>query len=86
MSMSDEKLDRIAEDVAATRANILNLKEYIITVSGNVTDIRKDLGAHKENTEAHGRKASDQMQGTIVAWLAVAASLIVGLVDYTRKK
>ncbi len=86
MSMSDEKLDRIAEDVAATRANILNLKEYIIAVSTNVSDVRKDLSSHKENTEAHGLKASEKTQAVIVAWLAVAASLLVGLVDYTRKK
>lgn len=84
--MSDEKLDRIAEDVSATRANILNLKEYIIAVSTNVSDVRKDLSSHKENTDAHGRRASEQTQSIIVAWLAVVAAIAVGAADYLRHK
>ena len=82
--MSDDKLDRIAEDCAATRANILNLKEYIIAVSNNVTDVRKDLTSHKENTDAHGRRASEQTQSIIVAWLAVVVAGMVGVADYLR--
>jgi len=81
---SNAKLDRIAEDCAATRANILNLKEYIQAVGVNVADVRKDLAAHKENTDAHGRRASEQAQSIIVAWLAVVVAGMVGVADYLR--
>ena len=87
MSESSElKLDRIAEDVAATRANILNLKEYVIAVSTNVTDVRRDLSAHKENTDAHGRHASEHAQSIIIAWLAVVVAGMVGVADFLRSR
>ena len=82
--MSDDKLDRIAEDCAATRANILNLKEYVQSVSVSLQGVRQDLASHKENTDAHGRRASEQTQSIIVAWLAVVVAGMVGVVDYLR--
>ena len=82
--MDNEKLDRIAEDCAATRANILNLKEYVQSVSVSLQGVRQDLASHKENTDAHGRRASEQTQSIIVAWLAVVVAGIVGIADYIR--
>ena len=82
--MDNEKLDRIAEDCAATRANILNLKEYVQSVSVSLQGVRQDLASHKENTDAHGRRASEQTQSIIVAWLAVDVAGMVGVADYLR--
>ena len=82
--MDNEKLDRIAEDCAATRANILNLKEYVQSVSVSLQGVRQDLASHKENTDAHGRRASEQTQSIIVAWLAVVVAGMVGVADYLR--
>jgi len=82
--MDNDKLDRIAEDCAATRANVLNLKEYIMAVAENVTDVRRDLAQHKESQDAHGRKSSEMTQSIIVAWLAVVVAGMVGVADYLR--
>ena len=84
--MSDDKLDRIAEDCAATRANILNLKEYIMAVSANVSDVRKDLSSHKESVDAHGVKASNRASAEIVAWLGIVAACAVGIIDFVKRK
>ena len=81
---SNARLDRIAEDCAATRANILNLKEYVQSVSTSLQGVRQDLQIHKENTDAHGRRASEQTQSIIVAWLAVVVAGMVGVADYLR--
>ena len=83
--MDSEKLDRIAEDCAMTRANIMNLKEYVVSVSTSLQGVRQDLQNHKENTDAHGRRASEQTQSIIVAWLAVVVAGMVGVADYLRK-
>lgn len=84
--MSEDKLDRIAEDCAATRAHIINLKEYIQAVSNNVSEVRKELASHKESADAHGRKAGDRATSEILAWLGIVSAIGVGVVDYFRKK
>jgi hypothetical protein len=82
--MDNEKIDRIAEDCAATRANILNLKDYVVAVSLNVAEVRRELAQHKESQDAHGRRASEQAQSILVAWLAVVVAGMVGVADYLR--
>ena len=49
-----------------------------------VTDVRRDLAQHKESQDAHGRKASEQVQSIIVSWIAVVVAGIVGVSDYLR--
>lgn len=80
------KLDKIAEDVAATRADTRNLKEYIQAVSTNVKEVRVDLQEHKENTEAHGMNVAVRSTGNIVSWLGLGVAAVVGVAEFLRKK
>lgn len=56
-----DKLDRIAEDAAATRTDIKNLYEYIKAVSINQKETAKSFQDHKEDPKAHGL-------GGIIQW------------------
>lgn len=78
------KLDRIAEDVAATRADTRNLKEYVQAVSGNVKEVRDDLSEHKEDVEAHGLKAARGSLGAIVSWLSLVVAAGALVVEFLR--
>ena len=75
----DDKLDRIAEDCAATRAHIINLKEYISSVGDNVSELRECLYQHKENTDAHGRKSADGTMNQVISWLSLAVAALLGI-------
>lgn len=75
------KIDAIAENVAATRADTQNLKEYLKAVSENVRDVRKDLQEHKESPEAHGRGAV----GAVVGWLGLIVAAGVAVREFVKR-
>lgn len=78
------KIDRIAEDVAAMRADTHNLKEYIQAVSSGTARVRDDLAAHKENVEAHGRKGENTAISSVIAWLGLAMAAVLGILEVRR--
>jgi len=82
--VDNEKINTIALDCAVIKSQMMDLREYIVSVNTSVQGVRQDLASHKENTDAHGRRASEQTQSIIVAWLAVVVAGMVGVADYLR--
>lgn len=82
---SESKLDRIAEDCAATRAHVQNLKEHIIAVGMNVRDVQNDLLEHRESIDAHGRKAADGALSQVAAWFGLALAAVAAAFEIRRQ-
>lgn len=77
-----DKLDRIAEDGAATRADVKNLNAYIGAVRDNQKSSDAKLSAHLLDPEAHGAKAaSNRVSGIIqvATFIIAAVAFILGL-------
>ncbi len=66
------------------QSNQDNTKEHIIAVSSNVKRLESDFSEHRENTEAHGAKASSGAISSIVAWLGLAVASILVLLEIRK--
>lgn len=76
-----EKIDRIAEDTAATRARMDLMHEYIDSVAKDQKDIQKKLEDHRESVEAHGVIAGRRTSDVYMKWFTLAtafAGLLLG--------
>lgn len=83
--MESDKLDRIAEGVARIDQKTEGLKDWVTAVSANVSEIRRDLVAHKESTEAHGQKAARGVLDRIASWASLGVAAVLAYVELRRK-
>ncbi len=61
-----------------------NLKSYIGAVSNNVKDVRLELQAHKESSDAHGLASSRNSSSIIASWLGLGVAVVVGLAEFVK--
>lgn len=67
-------------------AKFENLNEYVGAVSRNVKEVRAELQEHKESADAHGLGSSRNNASSIVGWLALGLSAVMGAVEFMRGK
>lgn len=70
------KLDRIAEDGAATRADVKNLYSYVQAVSSNQKKTEEKLDEHREDIDAHGGKAVGKRDHSLLQLVTLGLALI----------
>lgn len=73
-----DKLDRIAEDSAATRADVANLRAHINAVSANQKTTASHLQEHKDDPKAHGF-------GAVIQWVGLAMGSIATILHLSKK-
>ena len=79
----DAKFDGLKELLASQQTNTT---AHILAVGQNVKEVRADLQAHKDSTDAHGRKAGERATAEIVSWLGIFAAVSVGFIDFLKRK
>lgn len=90
MEINDNKfhdfLGEFREMRGEVRADIKNLGEHISAVSKKADRIHDSLESHKDDQGAHGADAREKHSGSLVAWLALGSSCIIGIVDMFFRK
>jgi hypothetical protein len=59
-----------------------NLTGYVGGVNSNVKELRAELQAHKESSDAHGLGASNRQGGSIALWLSLAISVVAAVAAF----
>jgi hypothetical protein len=80
-----DKLDRIAEDGAATRADVRNLANHLAAVSANHKNLERAFLDHKDDGSAHGLHAIQKRDRSLIEWgtlIIAVGSVIVSLVRH----
>ena len=78
----DAKFDGLEKLVAAQDRTLNN---YILAVSTNVKEVRRDLAEHEKSLAAHGIEAGEKNSARIVSWIALGLSVLLGAVDFFHK-
>lgn len=71
-----EKIDRIAEDTAATRARMELMHGYIDSVAKDQKEIADKFEKHKDDIEAHGVIAGRRTTDVYMKWFTLAISMV----------
>lgn len=75
MREQGRKIDGVADICSRTAANVDRLGDYIKAVSENTKENRVELQGHKEDLDAHGRKAESRSSKAMLAWLGIGLAL-----------
>lgn len=77
-----DKLDRIAEDLSATRADVKNLYSYVQAVSGNQKHTADKLDLHERDVDAHGLKSVQKRDHRLIEWGTFLIAVIALFLSY----
>ena len=75
-----DKLDRIAEDLSASRSDIKNLHQYVEAVNANGKVLAKEFRDHELKEDAHGlgggRRTTDTLLKVFTVFIAALGALL----------
>jgi uncharacterized protein YoxC len=69
----------LKESVGGIRSDVKSINDHLYAVSKKADTIREDLNEHKEDLDAHGKKA---VHAQISTWAAVAAALVAAYTSF----